>query len=216
MWGSVFRLRIHPISNSFLFQPTQYFLSSGSQTPAVCPTPTFTSSQQVFPTWKRTAISSTQHPCPSLKKTSVLRFKGRYTACQLTGPHLQAGKPLFTKENSLSLQECHHIYFCLQKDNLAENICPYGTSGSLPRSLYYILIDFSLHLSHWSWFWGLFIEPGNPITILRITLSSDELFQLLVASKHYQLELYTFSSSYRFSFIIPEGSQKSLMGLAWF
>lgn len=97
MWGSVFRLRIHPISNSFLFQPTQYFLSSGSQTPAVCPTPTFTSSQQVFPTWKRTAISSTQHPCPSLKKTSVLRFKGRYTACQLTGPHLQAGKPLFTR-----------------------------------------------------------------------------------------------------------------------
>ena len=72
-------------------------------------------------------------------------------------------------ENLLSLQECHNIYFCLRRDNLAGNIFSFTRlQGPMiqARSSYCIIIEFSLHLCRRrSWFLGLFFEHENPIIL---------------------------------------------------
>lgn len=108
-------------------------------------------------------------PLPMFKESQCTEFRRQISsmsAHRSSSPDRQAF--VHKVENLLSLQECNNIYFCLQRDNLVENIFPFmGLQDPVYRatSLYCILTEFSLHLSHLSWFWGLFIEHGNPITI---------------------------------------------------
>lgn len=119
-------------------------------------------------------ISHLRHNCkllqstlsPLLKESQCADVWRQISSMELIGLHLQAGRPLLARWRIYwACRICHNIDFCLQRDNLAENIFAYTElRGPVfgARSPHHVRIEFSLHGSHWSWVFGSLYWTQKP------------------------------------------------------